>query len=299
MALLGDFISNLSKASGAKSDTDAMKSVLMHPELSKLDIPDEFIGSVMKGLLTKEVAKNDAEIRNHYFGQWANTADTVLNETLTQYDIDAETAHKIKSEDGIYKRFQKLTEAVKEAESKKASAKPSDKKEIEEKLNTLNSELQKAKADLVEKVASKEKELTEGFNSKLKDIELSRLLSTYEYGLGDLPKDVQITTAKLMLQKSLEDKKLSVVYDPEKSLLSLKTAEGLQAFNENHAQLTLNDFASKVFSENKLLKVSGQANGQSNTPANGQQQVVQTNGQKGNSNSFDAAMAESLAAFKS
>lgn len=295
MALLGDFISNISKSSGANINTDSMKAVLMHPELSKLDIPDDFISSVMKGLLSKEVAKNDTEIRNHYFAQWAKTGDGVLEQTLTDFGIDAETAQKIKSADGVHTRFVKLTEAVKEAEAKKAAAAPSGKKEADDEIKKLNAELATAKSALTAGIEKVKSELTTDFNSKLKDRDINSFLQTFEYGLGDLPKEAQIATAKFMLQRELENKKINIVYDADKSLLGLKTLEGMDVFNESHAQLSLKDFASKVFAENKLLKVSGAAaNGALNTPANGNPTIVQTGGQTRNNAAFDAVMDDAI-----
>jgi len=297
MALLIDVLSNLGKSTGANLASDAMKALLSHPEISKIDVPEEFWSQVNKGLLTKEQAKNDSEISGHYFSKWANTADTVLDEALATYAVDSQTAQSIKSEDGVYKRYLKLTEAVRDMEAKKAATTPTGKKEADEEIRKLNAEIAKIQNDYREGLTKKEKELKDQFHSQLRARDYDQFLDQFEFGLGELPRNIQKNTAKLILDSEIEKQKYKVDYDPDKSFFGLKTPEGMDVYNENRALVSFKDFASKVFAENKLLKVGGAPQGgQPNTSTNGQAAsvIVQTGGQRRDTSAFDAAIKESL-----
>ena len=85
--------------------------------------------------------------------------------------------------------------------------------------------------------------------------QIDTLLSGKEYANKDLPKNVQILTAKTLLEQELASKKAKVVMT--ENGLKLVNAETPELdFTDSNKTVQFDDFVNKVLASNKLLQVS-------------------------------------------
>ena len=107
--------------------------------------------------------------------------------------------------------------------------------------------------------------------SKLMQFQIDTMLSGKEYANKDLPKNVQILTAKTLLEQELASKKAKVVMT--ENGLKLVNAETPELdFTDSNKTVQFNDFVDSVLASNKLLQVSAPPA----TVVKTQQQIINT-----------------------
>ena len=96
--------------------------------------------------------------------------------------------------------------------------------------------------------------------SNLTNLEINSMLSGYNYGLGDIDKDIKLLTAKTMLEKALANDSAKIVRKDGK--LMLTAGDGSKFFDKNNIEKDLKSYTEGVIST--ILKATDPAQKQSN-----------------------------------
>ena len=132
---IGEFISQTAERIGYGSDT--IKDLLSNPELSKINLPDDFKSAVNKNLLTVSEAKVNSEISQYFKGNALGSVDATIKELLDEYGLDDDSKKVITEEKSTYQRVKLFTKALAEAKEKAASAVGGEKAKLVEKITEL------------------------------------------------------------------------------------------------------------------------------------------------------------------
>lgn len=193
-------------------------------------------------------AKHNNDLHKHFKALSLNPFDKLINEAIEQGLVDEDTANDLKANVNTYDKAKKLIAKLSEP---KVQAQAKDSEPLKAEIKKLNDEVLKTK-DLYE---SQIKELKTQGESRLMQFQIDTLLSGKEYANKDLPKNVQILTAKTLLDQELVSKKARVVMT--ENGLKLVNAETPELdFTDSNKTVQFDDFVNKVLASNKLLQVS-------------------------------------------
>jgi len=276
--LVGEFLNKLAPLIGAKLDDENIIKLQQIKDLATANVPDTW-ASALDGVMTIDSAKNSERVRDHFYAMFHNALDSDIERNISEYSLDPAAIEEIKAEKKTFARYSKLLAKVKELEAKKATAKTGDKKELEDEIAKLHSQL---KAVVDEKKAEIDG-VNRQWHDRLKGIEMDKIYAAFDYGL-DLPKDVLTQTTASLVNKKLAEKKLKVDYLPDTNEIVLKTESDMQYF-ENNAPVNFKDFVASIVSENKLIKTAP-SKVQQPTPA-----FTPGHSNAGNTSAMDAAFA--------
>ena len=67
---VNEFIANFAKKTGVDEKDENLQLLLAASSLKDVEVPQELIDSINKGIYTKEAAKNDPEIGDHYASKY-------------------------------------------------------------------------------------------------------------------------------------------------------------------------------------------------------------------------------------
>jgi hypothetical protein len=193
-------------------------------------------------------AKHNNDLHKHFKALSLNPFDKLINEAIEQGLVDEDTANDLKANVNTYDKAKKLIAKLSEP---KVQAQAKDSEPLKAEIKKLNDEVLKTK----ELYESQIKDLNKQSESKLMQFQIDTLLSGKEYANKDLPKNVQILTAKTLLEQELATKKAKVVMtDSGLKLVNAETPE--LDFTDSNKTVQFNDFVDRVLASNKLLQVS-------------------------------------------
>ncbi len=193
-------------------------------------------------------AKHNNDLHKHFKALSLNPFDKLINEAIEQGLVDEDTANDLKANVNTYDKAKKLISKLSEP---KVQAQAKDSEPLKAEIKKLNDEVLKTK----ELYESQIKDLNKQSESKLMQFQIDTLLSGKEYANKDLPKNVQILTAKTLLEQELATKKAKVVMtDSGLKLVNAETPE--LDFTDSNKTVQFNDFVDRVLASNKLLQVS-------------------------------------------
>ncbi len=250
---LGTLINDLAIKAGAKADNQALKDLLANAELSKIVLPDDFVGTIESGLHTLDSAEPHlkTKLKQKLFAEAYDGLDAELNRIMEEEQLDDETKQTLLGEKSSTKRAVLLTKKIKELETKKAGAlKNTDKEKLAEEINLLKKQLNDAGKEKTSEI-EKLKSLHEG---ELINAKIRASLASYNYALGDLDSEVKIDTAYNTLQKELSKEGVKIISDGGQLKL-VKTADNTDHYDtKNNTKVDLKSFMDSSLSRNKLLK---------------------------------------------
>jgi hypothetical protein len=267
MANLGETLNALFTNVGIDNANDALKQLVT--KVATIDVDDALVSTLNQNYLTLNSAKNNPELKKHFYAAALNGLDTELENTANELGLDATLLEELKAEKSSYKRASMLVKKVKDLEASKASASKSDKAEIQAKIDGLNNEIVRLKSETETKV----KEVESTYKAKLNDFALNNVFGGYEYALPT-SKDASIQLARTLFNQELTKKGYKLELDGNE--FKLFTTDGLEP-HENNKKVTFKDFTDGVLSQHKLLKVADSNNGQQQ-----QQRVIPNAGAKAN-----------------
>ena len=252
MANLKTVLSRLAKAAGIPETNEALVALLSNESLSTIEVEPVTENLLNAGLLSIDSAKNNATVADHFRATLFNGIDAKLSDTLKDLEFSDDEISEINK---IPKTIAKLDAAklkIKELYEKKGASKQS-KEEASQMIAQLNTQIAELKAE-IPKVAATEKLK---YTSQLKERDLMQLLSAYKYANKDIPNEVNITTAKILLENKLKENKWDLNYDLEngQSPFRLMTEAKLDAYKDNQP-VTLKALVDEVLATNKLLEVN-------------------------------------------
>lgn len=250
----GDFIAKLATMSGINPSDPALVSILSSSDFANTKIPDEITSKINQSLMTLDAAKNNETLRKHFHGEVYKGLDANLNNVIENFKLDQEIVDAINQEHKTTEKYNRLVEKVRELESKKAATiSKVDKKEVEIEIQNLNNQIK----DLTTRLQQAPAERDQYWSDRLKSKEIQNILTSYQFANEkDIPKDVLIETASVLLNRKLNENKIRVEYNAENNSIGLKTESGLDFYKDN-TPVSFKSFVDSVLAENKMLNIPG------------------------------------------
>lgn len=282
---LGDFLNTLAQKSKIELDFGTLSNKKLD-ELNAIELDDIIVGQLDSSLMSLEGAKNNPAVLNHFKPIILKAADDKFAILAEKYGFSDE----VLLEKSTYKKFDlleaKLEAKIKDLESKQGkSSNPEKEAETTKQLNELTSKL----ASLTTEKETAISQLQKQHQAELIDYIVKSELSSKQYANKDIPTDVNILTAKTLLQQNLQAKGAVLVNDNGTLKLKQIANPEMDFVDEGFKPVSFQDFANKTLADNKLLSVSTQGLPPT-TPA---PTIIPSNaGQQINSSKFEAAMAE-------
>lgn len=252
--LLAEFISNLAAKAGLKADDAELLELVQNKALA-IDIPDTLVNALEQNIHSLQSA--ESKIKNKLKAEIYNGLDAEFDRMIDDAGMDDAVKSEFSSKkfDSSIKRAVAISNKISELTAKNNSGGKDSQKYIEE--------INKLKSDLSSLVASHKSEMEKVMNdneSNLTNLEINSMLSGYNYGLGDIDKDIKLLTAKTMLEKALANDSAKIVRKDGK--LMLTAGDGSKFFDKNNIEKDLKSYTEGVIST--ILKATDPAQKQSN-----------------------------------
>jgi len=250
----GEFIAKLASMAGMSPTDPDLVSILSSSEFSNYRLPEGMTSKINSSLLTVDSARNNEGLRRHYHAEILNGLDNNIENTLEKYSIDGDIAESIRSEKKTTEKYNRLIEKLNDVYAKKASAtSQGDKADLEKEISRLNSQIK----ELNDKVKTAPVERDAFWTERLKGKAIQNMLQSYKFaGENNIPKDVLIETASVLLNRKLNESKVKLEYNPDSDSIGLKTESGMDFYKDN-SPVSFKSFADAVLAESKLLDVTG------------------------------------------
>ena len=248
----GEFITKLCSLAGIDSSDPALIGIISSSDFSNTRLPEDLVQKINSSLFTLDAARNNETLRKHYHAEILNGLDSNIYSLIDKLEIDQSVAEELKNEKKTTEKYNKLVEKVIELQEKKANTKSiSNKSELETEILKLNNQIK----DLSTKLKDAPYERDKHWSEKLKNKAIENTLSNYRYSNEEnIPKEVLIETAKVLLNKKLSDSKVSIEYDNEKDNISLKTESGMDFYQDN-SPVSFKSYVDSILAESKLLEI--------------------------------------------
>lgn len=252
--LLAEFISNLAAKAGLKADDAELLELVQNKALA-IDIPDTLVNALEQNIHSLQSA--ESKIKNKLKAEIYNGLDAEFDRMMDDAGMDDAVKSEFSSKkfDSSIKRAVAISNKISELTTKSNSGGKDSQKYIEE-INKLKSDLS---ALATSHKTEMEKVMAEN-ESNLTNIEINSMLSGYNYGLGDIDKDIKLLTAKTMLEKALANDSAKIVRKDGK--LMLTAGDGSKFFDKNNIEKDLKSYTEGVIST--ILKATDPAQKQSN-----------------------------------
>ena len=244
MATLADTIKKLAEKSGIDITTEEFKPVI--EAIAKIELPENT--DLLSPFILRKDAKNDPEIKNHYYGQFATQFDSAMLKSFADIGLDKEALDEImKSEPSSFKRIDTLTLKAKEHIAKIAdpSTLKGEKAELQKKLDELVTE----RKSLLEVHDNEKRQLVELRESDKIENYLEKI--SRDFKLIDIPyKD---TIVNQSIKNSLKEHGVKVVIRDGQPVL-VNSADTALAAPDG---VTFKTVVEKGFANDKLLDLGG------------------------------------------
>lgn len=283
MANLGEFLNALFTNAGVEIENDTLKNITT--KSATVEIDQALVDKFNQNYLTLNSAKNNPELKKHFYAVAMNGLDTELETTMTELSLTEDVINEIRGEKSSFKKASLLAKKIKSLEAEKSSATTkTDKAEIQAKIDALNAEVVRVRAEKEQAV----KEVEARYKNEINDILLSNTFGSYDFALPT-SKDANVKLAKSLFMEEVTKKGYNIALDNNE--FKLVTADGMDVY-ENNQRVGFKDFTDRLLAQHKLLKVAGEQ-----TPANQQTQTqTTTTVQTGNRTNRFSSRAEELAA---
>lgn len=248
--LFGDFLNTMAAKLGEQQNPHLV-SLLANNQLTQAEIHDDLANLLNTGLMSLDGAKNNSDVQNHFKPIILKGIDERLDAIAKQFGFESELA----AEKSTYKRAEIIASKMQsliDAEKNK-NGKPS------EKENQLNQQLQQLQAQLQTAIAAKDSEiaqLKQAHESQLLSMLIDAELGDKPYANDSIPRNVNIMTARNLVDAMLKEKGVIAIND--NGTLRLKQAANptLDYMDEGFKPVSFSSFADKVLADSKMLRVS-------------------------------------------
>lgn len=293
-----DFLNSIAAKAG-KQGEKGFTDMLSSQSLTGVSIPDDIAGAIESSLFTIEAAKHNPALKKHFTAAALNGVDSELLKMAEALGMDEDFIAELTADKNTYQNIGKTAAKVQGLLSGlKATQKDGDPKEVEKytkQINLMKGELAKIKESHVPK--SELEKLSREHESALTDSQIRNILSGKTYANREIPVEVNVLTARNLIDAALKKNGAVIVRDSD--TLKLKRADdiNLDYYDEANKPVDPGQFFDKTLADNKMLAVSDPARG----GKTGMSVPAQTQGRNdiGNTSAFDNAIAASLAALNS
>lgn len=250
----GEFIAKLASMAGISQSDPALVEILSSSEFSNSKIPDEISQRISSALFTMDAARNNETLRKHFHAEILNGLDNNIQSVIERYQLDPEITESINAEKKTTEKYNRLIEKMQDLQNRKSAAvTKTAKNEVENEIQNLNNQIK----DLQSKLQNAPIERDQYWSEKLRAKAVQSLLGSYQYANEkDIPKDVLIETASVLLNKKLNESRIRLEYNTDQDNISLKTESGLDFYKDN-TPVSFKSFVDGVLSESKLLTIPG------------------------------------------
>lgn len=233
---------------------ESLEAIKNNADLFKITIPKELGDNYTKNFTTLDSAKQNGELKKHFYGLSLKPIDSKLDEVMTEFGLDDEAQREIKSQDSTYKRNEALIRKLHSISTKAAAATTSkDKDKFQEEITKLNSQILANQTQFQAQLAEAEGKWVNKVSGMIMDSKINERPLTDQF-----PRDVVVMSAKGLIEKRANDKGAKIVFDKDNMKYKLVQAANPDLeYTENHKGVSFDDFRDTVLAENKLLKVSG------------------------------------------
>lgn len=244
---LGELFTQIAAMAGITATDPRLKDI----QSIMTEVPDDLLTEINGKIVSIEGAKNNATLKSYFTATALNPIDEILEEKLVDLGFTDDEITKIKLEKSTPKRLRSIIEEVKK---KKAAApdKSPEKAVLQAEIEKLNAAI--AAKDLSVKAAIEEAQ--KKANESIFEYADNSLLSIMPYANKDLDLDVNVMTAKGVIQKALADKKAKVIRMPDNSFKMVQSEHPDLDFFENNKPVNYTDFVKSTLAAKKMLITS-------------------------------------------
>jgi len=290
MAKFGALLNSLAGKAGLKPDDETLKSLLAFVEVAQFELPEEFNNALERNLLTAESAAANPQVRNKIFAEALDGVDAELEKVVGDFEFTDTFKGELKAigkntNEKLRRISLGLKDQLKAAKEKaNKSGDPKDqaqvdalKKQVED-LNTQMGNLTRMHQTELEN------ERTKNLNEK-KQYLIKSMLAAKPLPKNGLPADVNILTAKTLLEQELAKNSLIISFDEMGNPLLRQRKDGgeIEYFVDNK-KVDLSTFMDSTLAANKFLQVNPDQEGENNRPGDRQHQQHQQNQFPSNTN---------------
>lgn len=242
-----DLLKQLSEKAGiAADDKDLQAFITANPAI---EIPDTVAQSFTANLMNEKEAKVNPNIKSHFTSTTLNGVDAEIETLLAELGIDETVKGEIKAEKSTYKRVPLLAKKIQALEKAKAAAGTGDKAALQKEIDRLNGEF----TSLTDKHKNEIKTVQEQAEQNILEAWLTAKLSSKNFANKDVPLDVNLITAKALLQKGLSDKGVRLVRNQDNSIKLVRNDDTALPYTDNHKEVSFDSFTDSILATNKML----------------------------------------------
>ena len=253
---LGQFIQHLAKKAGVNEADPNLVNVLSNAELTKVPIHSELVSAIDNNLLSESTAlDNHPKIKNYYHAQVLNALDKKLESILDESGLSDDKITELKAIKSTYARNEAVIAAIKDAASAASKGKATEDK------SALQQQVDKLIADVKAANESKVTEIARVENLRKADkinYQLMALTGQSKTVFDEMPIEAKTAAINSVINKALLDKKATFDFD-DNGVFLLKGEGDTAVLGANQTKYTPQSFIDEVLAQNKILKVSEQA----------------------------------------
>ncbi|HMX02914.1 MAG TPA: hypothetical protein PK511_11725 [Chitinophagales bacterium] len=290
---VSEFIQKLAAKSGINLADEKNKDIATSIASITTELPDESVSKMLGSLMSVDDAKNNSDLKKYFGAQIFDGMDSEFSSIMEEMGFQVSDREAIKATDSAFKKIGAIGRKIKELEEKKSESKGKDKSELQEKINTLTSQLSQLTKDHDNKI----KELQSTYEKKLTDSQVRSILKGKKYANDQVPQDVNVELALVLLNKALNENK--AVYVNQNGSLVLKQSQDntLDWMNSSNEKPSFEQYIDGVLAASKLLAVTPTAAaGNSGAGNNGAATIITGGAQNGANasvmNAFDQTIRE-------
>ena len=238
----------LSEKSGiAADDKDLTAFLAANPNL---EIPDSIANAFTSNLMNEKEAKLHQGLNSHFKQNTLAGVDKKVADLLAELQVDDAVKNEILGEKNTYEKVGLVVKKIQALEKAKASASTGDKAALQKEIDRLNGEF----TALNDKHKNEIKSLQDAKENEILQYAIDAHLSAMNYANKEIPKEANVATAKFLLNKALEEKKVKVLRE-NNNLKLVRTDDTALPYTENHKEIPFTAFADSILATNKLLDV--------------------------------------------
>ena len=282
---IGDFFTTILAAKLGLQNDPALVSLLSNADFAQAEIDDTIAGKFNTGLMSLEGAKANNDLQKHFKASALNGVDAQATRFAEAFGI----TDAIAAEQNTFKKLEilqaKMAEKIAEAAKKGGSE-----SEAVKNLTKQNEDLQFTIRKNAEAAEAAKAELLKAHQQEMLDMLINSALASKNYANKQLDTDVNVLTARTLLNQRLAAAKAIAVNEGGKVVLKQAENPSMNFVDEGFKDVAFGDFVNKTLADAHLLAVAQPTNPNPLPNFNPQQQQAQPNAAKQH-----AAVASALA----
>lgn len=261
MPKFGEIISSLSQKAGIKLDDDTLKKLLAISEVSLFEVPAEFAQALERNLLTSESAAANPDVRSKIMAEALNGVDSRIETILGDFEFEDTFKNDVKGTKNTYEKLNKVSVGLKQQlatakEKAKQTKDPADKKEVE----VLQAQVTEANKQMENLKRAHEIEIdnlkTANLNDR-KEFTLKSALASKPLPKNGLPADVNILTARTLIQQEMAKNNLLVNFDEAGNPVLRQRVDGAEVkYFKDNKEIDYSNFIDGVLAQNKFIQIN-------------------------------------------